>query len=160
QPGIHPDLETICLKCLEKDPQRRYKSAAELAQRLRLYQEGRPIPDRPPPFWEAAWKWVKRHRAAALVSTLAGVRSVGVVGAAVALWYSQQLRHALDQTSDAKAEAQWLLYVARMNLAQGAWKDGNIRRLRDLLDRADPGDNRCFEWLFLWRLAHQGDRHT
>src|SRR5215470_4894580 len=65
RPELPRDLETICLKCLQKDPQKRYASAEELADRLRLFLDGKPIPDRPASVRERLWKWAKRRPAAA-----------------------------------------------------------------------------------------------
>lgn len=74
------DLGVICLKCLEKDPQRRYGSAGELAEDLRRYLDGEPIRARPTPWLEKAWKWARRKPAQA---ALALVLSVGTLGATV-----------------------------------------------------------------------------
>ena len=60
-PAIPRDLETICLKCLEKDSKKRYRTAAELAAELQAFQDGRPITARPVGNLERAWKWTKRH---------------------------------------------------------------------------------------------------
>src|SRR5262249_6638426 len=65
QPTVPRDLETICLKCLEKPIARRYPGAAELAEDLRRFRTGEPILARPTPRWEVGWKWVKRHPLAA-----------------------------------------------------------------------------------------------
>ena len=81
-PKIDPDLETICLRCLQKEPQRRYLSARGLATDLEHWLEGKPIAARPVSDWERAWKWVRRHpavsglSAAIVISILVGLFAV------------------------------------------------------------------------------------
>ncbi len=66
------DLDTICLKCLQKEPEKRYASALALAEDLRRFQEHRPVQARPIGMGERAHKWARRHpTGAALVSVCA-----------------------------------------------------------------------------------------
>jgi serine/threonine-protein kinase len=64
--NVPRDLDTICLKCLHKDPSRRYATAAELADDLRRYLAGEPIRARPVSVLERIRKWARRHPALAL----------------------------------------------------------------------------------------------
>lgn len=95
EPRVAADLETICLKCLEKDPARRFVTAGELADDLRRFVDGLPIQARPTPAWERAWKWAKRRPA---IVALLGVCVMAAVGAALLIaWHTVSLRHELDR---------------------------------------------------------------
>jgi hypothetical protein len=65
------DLESVCLKCLQKDPRRRYSSAAALAEDLRRYLLGQVVAARPVGNWERAGKWIRRYPAVASLSAAA-----------------------------------------------------------------------------------------
>ena len=60
-PAVPRDLETICLKCLQKEPAKRFASALTLAEDLHCFRERRPIRARPTPWWERMWRWCRRN---------------------------------------------------------------------------------------------------
>ena len=84
QPGTPHDLETICLKCLQKYPRKRYASAAELADDLHRFGAGEPIRARPVPAWERAWRWCRRNRTVATLSTAVAVLVLAALGGSIA----------------------------------------------------------------------------
>jgi tetratricopeptide (TPR) repeat protein len=84
-PGTPRDLETICLKCLHKEPGRRYGSAQELAEDLERFRNGEPIHARRVGRLERALKWTRRNQA--LTAFLAAVVLLLAGGAAAGLWY-------------------------------------------------------------------------
>jgi WD40 repeat protein len=145
QPRTPRDLETICLKCLEKTPGRRYPSAKALADDLRRFMEGRPILARPASAGEKLVRWARRRPAVALLSLL--LLASLTLGFVAVAWQWRQTRAGLQ-----RAEAN--MYAQRIALADREWLAGRVDRTEQLLDDCPPG-RRGWEWHYLRRLCHQ-----
>lgn len=96
--GIPTDLETICLKCLSKEVNKRYESSEDLRAELRRFLDGEPILARPVSRIERAWRWSKRHPAiAALTSIVALLTIILAIGGPVVAVSQIRLRNEAEQ---------------------------------------------------------------
>ncbi len=103
RPKLPRDLVTICLKCLEKEPARRYTSAALLAEDLQRFAAGETIRARPVGVPERLWRWCRREPA---LASLALALLAGLVGVATQWWRAElHLNEALHQRSRAEESA-------------------------------------------------------
>ncbi len=152
------EIETICLKCLEKDPRKRYASALELADDLRRFLENRPILARRISRAEWLWRWCRREPVkATLASGLVLAVIAGFLG--VASQWQRAEEKALDaarerdQAKQARAQALQNLYESRFSQARLEWRLNNASSARRLLDRCEPS-RRGWEWHYLNNLDH------
>jgi hypothetical protein len=108
-PGLPRDAETIALKCLHKEPARRYESAAALADDLRRFLDGEPIRARPVGPVERAVRWCRRHPApAALTAAVVLVAALGLAGILWAWGEAVKARNIASERAAAEAEARQL----------------------------------------------------
>lgn len=128
-PAVPRDLETICLKCLQKESRGRYASAAELASDLARYEAGQPIVARPVSHAERLLLWSRRNPALAVLSiALIAALAIGSISVVV------QWRRA----EASRGEMARNLYAADVAAAATALREGNLGRAREILLRHGP----------------------
>lgn len=168
-PSIPVDLQTICLKCLQKELGRRYGSARELAQDLERFLKNEPIWARPVSVAGRTWLWCRRHPGpAALTAALAFALAGGLAGV-VREWRRAE-RHATGETNqrhlaeDYAARMRLNLYAADVNLASEAMQRGDYGLARRTLVALAPKEGeqelRGFEWRCLWNLCRSEELAT
>ena len=108
--SLSVDLETICLKCLEKEPGKRYPSAEALADDLRCFLEGQPIRARPVPVWQRLWRSARRRPA--LVAWALGVAALVCLLLSAGSYFQ-----AADQRARHRAEEKYRQFVQRRDEA-------------------------------------------
>ena len=165
--SVPRDLETICLKALQRDPHRRYDSAMSLAGDLGRFLDGHPVLARPVSAAERMWRWVRRRPALAAALGACIISISGGLGVALWQWRQAEIaRGEAVQRATEKEEQRLLaersaeerrvsLYAADMPQVQQALADSNFPQMLRLLDahRPAPGqtDLRGWEWRYFWQ---------
>ena len=119
------DLESICLKCLAKEPRRRYESAAALADDLQRFLDGRPIRARPVAAWECAGSGLDGPALAALATAMTIAVFAGVCGL---LWHDAVLRRLNEQLHLEARRAEANAQDARIQRAQFEMREALVRQ--------------------------------
>jgi eukaryotic-like serine/threonine-protein kinase len=151
-PGMPVDLETICLKCLEKEPAKRYATAQLLAEELARFLEGKPVLARPVRRMARAWRWGRRNPA--LAGLIAGWVAALALGVGGILWELKRVeRHA--------RHAEYNAYAADMKAAQIELQRENsslaLKLLRQYLPQGGKEDLRTVEWRYLWQQCRSDE---
>ena len=152
-PSIPRDVETICLKCLEKEPDRRYASAAALAADLRRFLNGEPIAARPVTRLERLAKWARRKPTLAAAYTL-GLLAVLLGGlGGTAAWQWRAAATARAEAERQRENFERSEYGRTVEVAHQEWRENNVPAAVALLDSTRV-DLRGWEWRYVHRLCH------
>ncbi len=163
------DLETVALKCLQKDPARRYQSAQEMADEFARFLRGESIHARPVSAPEKVWRWCKRKPLVAMfaLSTILLLIAVAI-GSPVAIYRIERARQKAEanlQLAQARETAErQTRYATEMLFAAEEIHADNRGQAMELLNisRPQPGqpDLRGWEWRFLWAQCRSDELFT
>lgn len=148
--SIPKDLETICLKCLERDPNKRFDTAQELIDELKRFEAGEPIHSRPISHVERLYRWCRRRPTiAGLLLGLFISLTTGLLG--VTYFWQRASAHA-----DTAFRS---LYRSRMNLVALRMREGDVLGVREILSEVDSHPQlshlKGFEWHYFRDNAEQ-----
>lgn len=168
QPGVPRDLESVALKCLEKDPARRYATAEDLAEDLKRFLNGEPTRARPVGLHEKVEKWARRNpttaglAAAVCMTAFAGfvavffqwreaeaARTVADRRAAAEAAARTQADADRARAESAREAAESSLYASHIARARLQWQAGNAHASSDALRSCEPS-RRDWEWAYLY----------
>jgi eukaryotic-like serine/threonine-protein kinase len=161
-PSVPIDLETIALKCLEKNPARRYPTAGELAADLDRFLRHEPIHAQPVGLAGRALRWCRRRPAVATLS--GGLALALVIGVAGVLWQYRRAEMAHVIAATTRAQTRIHEYSNDLRAASDAVERGLLVDARRLLSRRQPLpgeiDQRGFEWRYLWHRSESQQMAT
>jgi hypothetical protein len=162
------------MKCLYKEPAKRYVSALDLALDLRRWQQHEPILARPTGPLERGLQWCQRNRSAAVWMTVAVLCLLA--GSAVSTYYAIANHYLAELAGRKQREAEgnfkvaslreresnWHDYAAQLQLMGRAWEDGNFGHLEQLMEQAESREGirtfRGWEWSYLRDQCRQASR--
>lgn len=169
-PSVPPDLETLCLKCLEKEPARRYSTAQALAEDLERFLKAEPIRARRIGPAARLWRWCRRKPVVASLGTATLILLLAIaVGSPIAIY---RINHERQRAERGELDARQKSYASDMKLVQQELAQNNLGRALELLNRHRPKseaenrnqkadtekDLRGWEWRYLWQQCQGEER--
>ena len=162
-PSVPADLETVCLKCLEKETAKRYATAQMLAEELGRFLEGKPVLARPMGRLVKAWRWCRRNpRLAAATGAVVLSLMMGLAGVS---WQWRQTESQRVRAGSEAVLARRNAYAADMKGVQWALEENELSAAQELLNRHRPAgkseiDLRSWEWRYLWARCQSDECFT
>lgn len=163
-PKVPRDLETICLKCIDKDPARRYQTAEAFAEDLERWLAGEPITARPGTQLHRIWKWARRRPAVAVLLALVFLLSTVGAFAVFASWRESVLQRGLaEERAETAAEQRAQAEKSRLDLVRSLYFHQMALADRECLEYRPtealrilaklPHEHHGWEWNYVQRLA-------